>query len=351
MQLVVDDSRRHRQQQALRAATLFLFCTGFGAGLTVALGLELLGWAGHWQNTAVVWVLPLTMAFGNAQMLLMTDLRIRRRLHWVTAMNIAALPIYSGFLFLLQGFGVRGLLLVFGAMALASVVNFVFYWLLVKPGWRAGLRWQFLPAALRLGLPVMLGLLLKYATDMLVHTSMRWVADPTTAGDWGRIVRVLEPFGGMYFIALMMAWGPNAVLIAGPRGPQEARTLERAALWTLGICLAGIPLAVVWAYGVFYFIPQTEPTGTYAWLIFAAVVSRTAAFSAMAMAGYANVLNRNYKILPALYLLELGLTALILLWGVGRPALNPIFLALIFSCWVPVACLLLAAKIGTAPSR
>ena len=225
MQMVVDEPRRSRQRQSLRAGMIFLTVTGAVAGVLVALSLALMAAFKQWESTDVLWLLPALMALGNAQMLLVTDLRIRRKLGWLSWLTAVRVPFYAVVILGLQMLGLEGLFLVLSASLVISAWMFAMLALVVKPGWQATLRWHFLPAALRLGTPIMLGLVAKYCADATVHMGIRWLGSETLAGDWGRYQRILEAMNALYFGALMMAWSPNAILMAGGRSPNEVQQL------------------------------------------------------------------------------------------------------------------------------
>ena len=312
MQMVVDLPGLARQRQSLRAGMWFLGATGFAAGSVVALALLALSYLGQWQSLQVLWLLPLSMAFGNLQMLLVTDLRIRRRLHWLTWMSTARVPASALVLLGLSSLGLGGLFLVMLVGALMSAVMLGLLWWAVKPGrlelMGRSLRWRFLGPALRLGTPIMAGLVTKYAADAVVHMGIRWLGSPQLAGDWGRVARMLEPFNSLFFIALMLAWAPNAILMAGDRSREEAARLERVALLFLLVCVAGMPLAVMSAWIMQHMIKglqTSEALGLWALL---GATARMAAFSALSMANYGMVVIRQYGLSLKLYLIELALT-------------------------------------------
>jgi len=325
MQMVVDLPGLARQRQSLRAGILFLTVTGAGAGLVVALGLAVLAHWGHWESHSVLWLLPALMALGNAQMLLVTDLRIRRRLGWLSWLNTARVPVFTGVLFAGQALGLNGLFLVLAAGLVVSALMFAMLWWVVQPGWRKTLRWGFLPGALQLGTPIMLGLVAKYLADASVHMGIRWMGSETLAGDWGRVQRILEPMNALYFGALMMAWSPNAILMAGKRGWHEVQTLQRAAYWALLACLLGVPLSLAWALPLQAFLPGLQTTEQLGHWVFWAVVARMAAFSALSMANFGMVVIRQYGLALKLYLWELLLTLVFVLtslfWGYERLAM------------------------------
>jgi hypothetical protein len=84
--------------------------------------------------------------------------------------------------------------------------------------------------------------------------------------------------------------------------------LQRVAHLFLGVCMAGIPLAVLSAWlmqSLLTGLETTEALGTWALL---AATCRMAAFSALSMANYGMVVIRQYGLSLKLYLLELLLT-------------------------------------------
>jgi hypothetical protein len=245
-------------------------------------------------------------------MLLVTDLRIRRRLHWLTWMSTARVPASAALLLALAAAGLEGLFLVMLVGTVMSALMLGLLWWAVRPG-RLGLltralRWDFLGPALALGTPIMLGLVIKYAADAVVHMGIRWLGSPELAGDWGRVARMLEPMNALYFGGLMMAWAPNAILMAGERTRTEALMLQRVAYAFLLVCVAGIPLALLSAWLMQFLLSglvTTEALGTWALL---AATCRMAAFSALSMANYGMVVIRQYGLSLKLYLLELLIT-------------------------------------------
>lgn len=312
MQMVVDLPGLARQRQSLRAGMVFLGATGLAAGALVALVLFGLSFLGQWQSLQVLWLLPFSMAFGNLQMLLVTDLRIRRRLHWLTWMSTARVPASAALLFALAAGGLEGLLLVMLVGTLMSALMLALLWWAVRPGRLAlltrALRWDFLPPALTLGTPIMLGLVTKYAADAAVHMGIRWLGSPALAGDWGRVARMLEPFNSLFFIGLMLAWAPNAILMAGERTRQEALHLQRVAHRFLGVCMAGIPLAVLSAWLMQSLLTGLNTTDALGTSVLLGATCRMAAFSALSMANYGMVVIRQYGLSLKLYLVELVLT-------------------------------------------
>ena len=313
MQMVVDEPRRNRQRQSLRAGMVFLTATGAVAGVLVALSLALMAAFKQWESTDVLWLLPALMALGNAQMLLVTDLRIRRKLGWLSWLTAARVPFYAVVVLGLQALGLEGLFLVLSASLVISVWMFAMLALVVKPGWQATLRWHFLPAALRLGTPIMLGLVAKYCADATVHMGIRWLGSETLAGDWGRYQRILEAMNALYFGALMMAWSPNAILMAGHRSAHEVQKLQKAAHTALLLCLCGLPLSLVWSLGMQASLSGLETSEQLGPWVFAAVLARMAAFSALSMANYGMVVIRQYGLSLKFYLWELALTLLTVL--------------------------------------
>jgi hypothetical protein len=313
MQMVVDEPRRNRQRQSLRAGIVFLTATGAVAGLLVALSLALMAAFKQWESTDVLWLLPALMALGNAQMLLVTDLRIRRKLGWLSWLTAVRVPFYAVVVLGLQALGLEGLFLVLSASLVISVWMFAMLALVVKPGWQATLRWHFLPAALRLGTPIMLGLVAKYCADATVHMGIRWLGSETLAGDWGRYQRILEAMNALYFGALMMAWSPNAILMAGHRSTHEVQKLQKAAHTALLLCLCGLPLSLVWSLGMQASLPGLETSEQLGPWVFTAVLARMAAFSALSMANYGMVVIRQYGLSLKFYLWELALTLLTVL--------------------------------------
>jgi len=308
MQMVVDEPRRSRQRQSLRAGMIFLTVTGAVAGVLVALSLALMAAFKQWESTDVLWLLPALMALGNAQMLLVTDLRIRRKLGWLSWLTAVRVPFYAVVILGLQTLGLEGLFLVLSASLMISAWMFAMLALVVKPGWQATLRWHFLPAALRLGTPIMLGLVAKYCADATVHMGIRWLGSETLAGDWGRYQRILEAMNALYFGALMMAWSPNAILMAGGRSPNEVQQLQQAAHKALLLCLLGLPLSLVWSMGMQASLSGLETSEQLGPWVFAAVLARMAAFSALSMANYGMVVIRQYGLSLKFYLWELALT-------------------------------------------
>ena len=308
MQMVVDEPRRSRQRQSLRAGMIFLTVTGAVAGVLVALSLALMAAFKQWESTDVLWLLPALMALGNAQMLLVTDLRIRRKLGWLSWLTAVRVPFYAVVILGLQMLGLEGLFLVLSASLVISAWMFAMLALVVKPGWQATLRWHFLPAALRLGTPIMLGLVAKYCADATVHMGIRWLGSETLAGDWGRYQRILEAMNALYFGALMMAWSPNAILMAGGRSPNEVQQLQQAAHKALLLCLLGLPLSLVWSMGMQASLSGLETSEQLGPWVFAAVLARMAAFSALSMANYGMVVIRQYGLSLKFYLWELALT-------------------------------------------
>ena len=308
MQMVVDEPRRSRQRQSLRAGMIFLTVTGAVAGVLVALSLALMAAFKQWESTDVLWLLPALMALGNAQMLLVTDLRIRRKLGWLSWLTAVRVPFYAVVILGLQTLGLEGLFLVLSASLVISAWMFAMLALVVKPGWQATLRWHFLPAALRLGTPIMLGLVAKYCADATVHMGIRWLGSETLAGDWGRYQRILEAMNALYFGALMMAWSPNAILMAGGRSPNEVQQLQQAAHKALLLCLLGLPLSLVWSMGMQASLSGLETSEQLGPWVFAAVLARMAAFSALSMANYGMVVIRQYGLSLKFYLWELALT-------------------------------------------
>ena len=344
MQMVVDLPGLARQRQSLRAGMWFLGATGFAAGSVVALALLALSYLGQWQSLQVLWLLPLSMALGNLQMLLVTDLRIRRRLHWLTWMSTARVPA-SAMVFLgLSSLGLGGLFLVMLVGALMSAVMLGMLWWAVRPGrlslMARSLRWSFLGPALRLGTPIMAGLVTKYAADAVVHMGILWLGTPQLAGDWGRVARMLEPFNSLFFIALMMAWAPNAILMAGERNQEDALRLQRAATAFLMVCIAGTPLAVLSAWLMQWAMEGLQTTASLGGWALLGAVGRMSAFCALAMANYGMVVIRRYGLSLSLYFWELAFTLSLVLpalwWGYERLALTLIGAlpwAVVSVCW------------------
>ncbi len=344
MQAVVDFAGLARQRQSLRAGILFLSLTGFAAGLVVALGLGLLSLWGAWDSVAVLPLLPVSMALTNAQMLLVTDLRIRRRLQWLTLMSVIQLPVFVGLLFALRSLGITGLLLIFLTSALVALARLLILWWIISPGNPIRARWGFIGPAVTLGFPIMLSLLMKYASDASVHMSVLWLGSEQLVGDWGRIQRILEPFNALYLVALLMAWGPNAILMAGHRSQVEVTKLMAASHRALWLCFAGLPVGLLWAYGLTGLIDGLSPSFPLGGWVCIAVLSRMLAFCAVSMANVGMVVARQYQAMVRLYGVEwvcslLGVTAVLLLTRqVGSPhGEHAAIGAVALIPWIPVA--------------
>lgn len=346
MQAVVDLAGLARQRQSLRAGIVFLSATGFLAGLLVAVGLGLLAFFGVWDSVAVLGLLPLTMALTNAQMLLVTDLRIRRRLQWLTVMSVVQLPVFAAVLLGLRALGVGGLFLIMASSAVVSGARLAILWWIISPGHPLRARWGFIGPALTLGIPIMLAYLLKYSTDALVNAVVLWGGSSDFVGQWGQIYRLMDPFHALFFTALLLAWTPNAVLIAGPRGAIELARLRRVASLLILLCSGGIGLGLVWhVLATEYFFPDKVVVSVDHLIAFASV-SRACSFVCLSFASFGMVGSRNYKPLMKFHLIELVSTVgvcMLVIWN-GQYELFLWSIALL--PWVVVAWIYLKVSPG-----
>lgn len=342
MQVVVDLAGLARQRQSLRAGIVFLSATGFLAGLLVAAGLGLLAFFGVWDSVAVLGLLPLTMALTNAQMLLVTDLRIRRRLQWLTVMSVIQLPVFAAVLFGLRALGVGGLFLIMASSAVVSGARLAILWWIISPGHPLRARWGFIGPALTLGIPIMLGLLIKYASDATVHMTLLWFGPQDLVGDWGRAQRALEPFNSLYLLALLMAWGPNAILMAGARSGTEVARLRHGANRVLGLCALGLPLGWLWVEAATRWLDGLSMSADLGPWVVLAVLSRMMAFCAISVANFGMVIAREYGRMVWVYavewLLSIALVSGVLVFGDGS-ALAIGFVVLMMGAipWLAVA--------------
>lgn len=330
MQMIVEEVSRVRQHQSLRAGLVFLTSFGFFAGFLISGLLGSLSLINQWSSVGVLSVIPFLLALNNAQILLVSDLRITGRVHLLTILTFIRAPIFVVFIYTLTQYEVDGLLSIYLSQVATSLFMVFGLCVTVKLDFKKTFRWQFIQYAFRMGTPVMLGLLLKYASDALVTIGLRWGVGLEDAADYGRAMKMAEPFNALYFSAFLMAWGPNIFLIIRDSG-SDMSVVRRAALGGLKIVILGMGLAYVASWGMMLIIPplsETSLTSLVLWM----VLSRMASFAALSPAQYGFVISRRYHLATKLYFFELLATAILFL---GALSLKQIQIALWFASAVP----------------
>lgn len=315
MQLVADRTLKSRQTQALRAAFVLLGLTGLLAGLVISLVLGVSSLLGYWDNTNVLWVLPGVLMLGNLQMVLVTELRVSQRVASLVKLGYQRAIIFVAVMFVFTQFLSVGLELIYWGQLCANAYMVLRLIQILKiHRFFSVIRWEFLPSAISLGWPVMLGLLLKYGADAMVSMGMRWMATVEVAANYGRAVRILEPFSALFFTAFVMAWGANTYLMAADS--MLKKHLVIIAKMGLLICVGGVLLAYPVALGmqlIFLELAQTSLLGPE----FLMVLARLAAFAAISPVQFGWIVSRNYRWGMMFNGLEFMLTAviyLVLLW-------------------------------------
>lgn len=310
MQMIIDETSRYRQLQNLRSGLLFLLCTGLAAGIFVIGSLIGLHQFELWESTDVLFVLPFLMAFNNAQILLVTDLRVNSRVHVLTWLTFLRIPVFVAVIYGLIYFNQSSLFTIFSAQTITSFMMMGGLIYLLRFRFTHHIRWKFIKASINLGTPIMLGLLLKYATDALVTMSVRWGMTSDWAGDYGRSVKMLETFNSLFFLAFVMAWTPNFFVLS-MRFKGALFQLDSLARRGLLVVLLGWPLAYFSAMLMQQLIPALAETSLWSAALFM-VIARISSFAALSPAQFGFVISRRYQITTLVYLMEFFLTMLVI---------------------------------------
>jgi hypothetical protein len=308
MQMVITESSRYRQLQNLRSGLFFLLFTGLVAGLVVGGSLGTLYFMDSWESVDVLILIPLLMAFNNAQILLVTDLRVNSRVHLLTWLTFFRIPVFILIIYSLIYFEQKGLFIIFIAQTITSLMMLVGLLYILRFRFLNHVRWKFLKSSINLGTPIMLGLLLKYAADALVTLSIRWGMTIEWAGDYGRSVKMLEAFNSLFFLAFIMSWTPNFFVLSKQYFDQSAlliKTVQRA----LMLILLGCPLAYLTAIFMQQLVPTLAETSLWSSALFM-VIARISSFAALSPAQFGFVISRRYKITTWVYFAELLVTAM-----------------------------------------
>lgn len=317
MQMIVDEASRHRQLQNLRSGLLFLLFTGLMAGSCISISLMFLHQLGLWESLHVLLVIPFLMTFNNAQILLVTDLRVNSRVHVLTWVTFIRLPIFITIIFSLNYFGQDGLTSIFLAQTVTSLMMAISLVYTLRFRLTHHIRWRFIKNSINLGTPIMLGLLLKYATDAFVTMSIRWGVTVDLAGDYGRSVKMLETFNALFFLAFVMAWTPN-FFILGKQYLNKIFVLQDLAKKGLFLVLLACPVAYLSAFIMQQLIPALADTSLLSAAFFM-TVARISSFAALSPAQYGFVISRRYRVTTLVYMLEFVVTAVVVgglvLWG------------------------------------
>lgn len=306
MQMVVDQISRPRQLQNLRSGVFFLSLTGFVSGCFISILLYQVSLFDQWETVAPLFVMPVLMASNNAQILLVSDLRITSKVHFLSLLTMLRVPIFLGLIYVINDLSSNGLLVIFSVQTIVSLLMTATLLSFIKVPIYFNWRSSFIAYSFNLGAPVMLGLLLKYASDAVVALSIRWAVPHEIAVQYGQSMRLLEPYNALFFSAFVMAWGPNIFLIIRKLNAQ-INILKKIIQVAFGILILGILGAYASAYVIRYWIPELSEvslSGVIIWM----VVLRMAAFAALSPSQFGFVVIRNYKTTAYLHLFEFVLT-------------------------------------------
>lgn len=316
----VSDRGEMQRHAALRTAALAVGVSGALAGLAAALGLYALSTVGLWKNLEVLWWLPLGSALGNLAMIFHTDLRILGRPRVIAMLSVVGLPVS---IVALEA-GLRAGLAPLAALwASGCLVNTIFVDVLARQSGvlaQRGIDAIFLRRALRMGAPVMGGLLARYVADLAVAATFRWWADEETARLYGLAMRAVEPFFALVIGSFQMAWGAHVYGWLRDRSDGSLAAARASSAWSLGV--AGIPTGFVIALAMLWFAGAGESIAAALFFV-CMVLSRALAFGLASPMGFGQTLQRRYhaglRITLAEMILSLAMLP-VLSWVIGPGA-------------------------------
>lgn len=301
MQWVIDYPSRIKQLSALKSGVIFLALSGFLAGLLASIILYYLSQYGWWLSSEIIWLLPIYLSLSNSQVLLVTDLRIRRRVHWVTAITFIRLPCFILLINFFSSLKYPPLFDVYVSQTIASTIVTILLFLIIRPVQGVIYRPKFLREAISLGGVVMLGLLLKYAADTIISGGVRWGFPELLASGYGRAIKIMEPFNFIYFLGFIMAWSPNVFIFVAQ---YKIEIVKKLAQLALGLVFLGIPLSYIFTVFFAALMPEINIDAIGSWEKFL-VIMRFAAFAALSPVGYGLVMSRQYSITVKAFFYEL----------------------------------------------
>lgn len=329
MQMVIGESSRVRQLQNLRSGTFFLIIFGCGVGLVIAALLGTLSHYGQWSSMSPLFVIPLLMAINNGHVLLVSDLRITRKVHQLTLLTVIRVPIYLICISCLLAFETNGLLAIYLSSCISAAIALFYLKKIVGVRFNFYFRRSYLTYAFQLGTPIMLSLLLRYANDAIISAGIRWGFPEILAAEYGRSLRLMEIFNALFWSSLIMAWGPNFFLII--KQSFLRLQLKKISYQGLLLCLIGIPIGYTYALVIPNLIDGVEiPINS---LILFAVTSRMASFAALSPSQYGVMYTGQYKITTWLSAIELLTTSVIWLSAIHYKNLNLALWSIITIPW------------------
>lgn len=190
----------------------------------------------------MAWILVPILLAGVIQAMMLTELRAARRV-WltgaITTAQLALLLLLSLWLVAFEGYGLPGLLM---AQAVSQGLSCLFALMLVGRNAALNIHRGHMTELLRYGLPLMLGLMLRYGLDTLCRFFIAATISIEAAGVFLIVSRVALLFEGLLSLPFFMAWG--SLVHHALRRPEARQIVSRISSITIAaasiLCLLAI---------------------------------------------------------------------------------------------------------------
>ncbi len=305
MQEVTDKGVENRYP-ALTSSLLLLSTTGLLAGLFLAFLFIILNYYHLWENTIVLYSLPLFCLTSNLYVIFQTDMRIRQK-----AQELARLSIIQTFLSLIVFesmllFSFDFLLCVFLSSGISTGIICIFLYLNISIPRNSVIDTIFLKKALNIGSFFLFSLLCRYAADSIVFSSFKWIPPETIGGYLGVSIKLCEPVSILYVSALQMAWGSHVYDWI----KNSIENLPNLSAWASKLLFYGFALGNLVAILMWFFLFSDIPfVSLFPFILM--TLSRITAFGVLTTVGYGQTIKRSYKTGFKINFVELILTILL----------------------------------------
>lgn len=219
------------------------------------------------------WLLVPLLLSGAVQTVLLTELRAARHVWLSAVIGGAQLVLLLGLSTAAVAWLDLGLTGLLAAQAIAQTLSCIAAFVVLRRRIRAGFEPAWAGRLLRYGVPMMLGLMLRYSLDTLSRFLLAALVSIEAAGDFLVVSRILLLFEGLLALPFFTAWGglmhhalrrPEAAAIVG-----RATTLALAAGAALGLTMLALqPLL----FAQLARDPRADLAGVFALLLLARVV-------------------------------------------------------------------------------
>ena len=299
----VTDLGLSQRSKALKTSLIVLAWTGGLAGIIVMVPFYILSMYEEWNNTSVLFVMPLLCISTNLYVIFQTDLRINKMADVLANMAIVQTIIFFLFFETFLFAGLDFLLSFYMGTALSLTTICIFLW--SKSNIHSGLSidYTFVRRALKMGSFFLASLLCRYASDAIVMGSFKWLSSDTIGGLLGISVKLSEPIVLLYFTAIQMAWGSHVYSWI----KQEPKKLLSYSNWVSTLLIIGFFIGL----GICFFICSTlfnSVSFTQVLPFVLMLLSRATAFAFLTTVGFGQTIKRSYKSGFKFNLFELLLT-------------------------------------------